>query len=428
MENEAVTGLRTAGRLRTGAVFGCLCVVILGYAWVSAANPRYSDELDYWEIAGNIASGNGYTLRGVDTAFRPPTWPLLLVPAQLFGAGLFAGSLLSVAALIGAAWVAGKLGSDVVGGSSGRLAGLFVLAYPINIYTAATLYPQMLALLLTTLMWWLVARSELESATPLGRMSVLGLSAGLLSLAVPTLAFTAVALLLAASWRPLRSRNWPPLLAAWATAGATIGAWVARNWMTFGEFIPISTSTGINLLLGNNPNATADSGVNADISATLERVYSQGLSENGRSQEMVREAVRWITENPGEATMLYFQKALHYFVAYDAPATAGRGSQLLGLIAWAVWLVLIALVVVRWSPWGRRRLPALVAEHVMLWIFLANAFVMAVFFTRVRFRTPLDIFMLVEAALGLLILARRRRGPVLNDVESGSGGPAMGRT
>ena len=401
-----------------GVVFLGLCLVVLGYAWASAGSPRYSDELDYWDIAGNVASGQGYTLRGAETAFRPPAWPLLLVPVQLVGAGLFWGSLLSVAALIAAAWVAGRLGSDIVGGSWGRVAALFVLAYPINIYTAATLYPQMLSVFLTALMWALVARSELEAAVTSGRMALIGLSAGLLTLAVPTLAFTAVALLAVASWSPLRARNWRPLVAGWAAAGAAVGAWVVRNWIVFGEFIPISTSTGINLLLGNNPNATADSGVNADISATLDRVYSMGLSENGRSQEMVREALHWIAANPGDALVLYLQKTLHYFVAYDAPATAGRGSQLLGLLAWTVWLALIVLVVIRWSPWGRNRLPVLVAERVMLWVFLANALVMAVFFTRVRFRIPLDVFVLVEASLGLLLLFRRHRAPVPEQAEA----------
>lgn len=407
-----MNGARTQPRW-IGITFLVLCAVVLAYAWVSAAGTRYSDELDYWEIAGNLATGQGFIQRGAPTAFRPPTWPMALVPAQLFGLGMIGGSLTSVAALVGAAVLAGKLGRTVTGQASGAVAGLFVLAYPINIYTAATLYPQMLALLLTVLMWGMLAQSEVDGTASASRMAAFGVSAGLLSLAVPTLAFTALALLAAATWLTWRARKWGAAAIGWGTAGAVVAVWVARNWITFGEFIPISTSTGVNLLLGNNPNATPDSGVNADISETLEKVYALGLSENGSSQVLVKEALQWVTDHPSDATMLYLQKVLHYFVAYDTPATANQGSHLLSVVAWVVWLAVLGLVAVRWSKWGSSRLRILFAEWVMLWIFLANSLVMAVFFTRVRFRTPLDSFVLVEAAIGSLLLVRhtlRRRG------------------
>lgn len=394
-----------------GGTFLLLCLVAVAYAWQSAGDARYFDELDYWEIAGNLATGHGYTRGEVATAFRPPTWPLVLVPAQLLGVGMIAGSLTSVAALVCAAVLASKLGRVIAGHEWGAMAGLFVLAYPINIYTAATLYPQTIALLLTVLMWWMLARSERDNDVPNRRMAVLGLCAGLMSLAVPTLAFTALALLMVATWFALRAGNWGSAVVGWGSAGAVVLAWVVRNWIVFGEFIPISTSTGVNLLLGNNPNATADSGVNADISATLDKVYALGLSENGTSQTLVQEALQWMANNPSEAGALYVQKVLHYFVAYDTPATPGQGSPVLAVVAWAAWLGVLALAAVRWSKWGRRHMQLLFVEWVMLWVFLANSLVMAVFFTRVRFRTPLDSFVLVEAALGLLLLLQHGARP-----------------
>lgn len=387
------------------AVFLALCVAVLLYVWAVRNGERYADEMDYWSIAGNVAQGNSFTLNGVPTAFRPPAWPLLLVPAQLVGADVGAATLISAACLIVAAVIAGRLGVLLTRHPLGKLAAIFVLAYPINIYTASTLYPQMLALMCTLAMWWVLARTETNGV---GRSwadaLILGASAAVLTLAVPTMAFTGVAFLVACSVLLWKRRFRGAILASWGLAGAIVGAWTIRNWLVFHEFIPLSTSTGINLLLGNNPNATADSGVNADISASLERVYSMGLSENGRSQELTREALDWVAQHPWDAFVLYLQKTAHYFVAYDAPATSGQGGTLLGVVAWAAMLGVVALTVVRWTPWGRLRFPVARAEWMMLFVFLANAPVMALFFTRVRFRVPLDSFLLVEASIGMLVV------------------------
>lgn len=390
------------------AVFLILCVAVLLYVWGARSGDRYADELDYWAIAGNVAQGNGFTINGVPTAFRPPAWPLLLVPAQLVGADVGLATLTSAACLIVAAAIAGRLGVLLTRHPLGRLAAIFVLAYPINIYTASTLYPQMLALLCTLSMWWVLAKAEADEADrSWSDALVLGASAGVVTLAVPTMAFTAVAFLVACSVMLWKRRFWGGLITSWGLAGAIVGAWTVRNWFVFREFIPLSTSTGINLLLGNNPNATADSGVNADISASIERVYSMGLSENGRSRELTREALDWVSQHPWDAFVLYLQKTAHYFVAYDAPATPGQGGTVVGIVAWTAMLGILALTVVRWTPSGRSLFPVARAELVMLFVFLANAPVMALFFTRVRFRVPLDCFLLVEATIGTLIVLSR---------------------
>lgn len=388
-----------------GIALVVMCLGVLGFVWWNRLSERYADEEDYWRIAGNLVAGNGYAL-DAPTAFRPPAWPLLLVPFQLLRLELGTASVASALCLIAAAVLAGRLGMLLTRHRLGAIAALLVLGYPINVYTAGTVYPQMLALLAVVVMWWYLARAEGSGwRLPWRSGAALGVAAGVLALSVPTLAFTAVALLVVASvplWR--RGGSVGAVLAAWGSAGLLVGAWVVRNLITFGEFIPLSTSTGINLLLGNNPNATADSGVNADISHILQRVYSMGLSENGRSDALTREALAWITANPGDAVALYLQKMGHYFVAYDAPASAGRGSLLIAAIAWVSFGALVVFAALRWTPWVRKRFPVSFSEWTMLVIFVANAPLMAVFFTRVRFRIPLDAFLCVEAAIGLLAI------------------------
>ena len=54
------------------------------------------------------------------------------------------------------------------------------------------------------------------------------------------------------------------------------------------------------------------------------------------------------------------------------------------------------------------------SERFFLGLFVANAFVMAIYFTRTRFRQPLDSILLIEAGIGIavavaLFISHRRK-------------------
>ena len=92
--------------------------------------------------------------------------------------------------------------------------------------------------------------------------------------------------------------------------------------------------------------------------------------------------------------------------------TTSAGSTTQRLIAYLSFAMLVLLVLTRLLL--RRRLPLGPTERLFLGLFLANALVMAVFFTRTRFRQPLDNILLIEAAIAAavmisLISARRRK-------------------
>ena len=109
--------------------------------------------------------------------------------------------------------------------------------------------------------------------------------------------------------------------------------------------------------------------------------------------------------------VLYGAKVANYFSPYNEPVTASEGSTAQRLIAYLSCALLVLLVLTRLLL--RRRLPIGPTER----LFLVNAFVMAVFFTRTRFRQPLDSILLVEAAvavaviIGLISASRTKPGP-----------------
>jgi hypothetical protein len=105
--------------------------------------------------------------------------------------------------------------------------------------------------------------------------------------------------------------------------------------------------------------------------------------------------------HPVDALTLYFAKFVNYFSPYNQPVTASEGSSGMRWIAIASWVGVVALVVLR--LWWRKYLPLDRSERFFLGIFLANAFVMAAYFTRTRFRQPLDSILLVEAGIAIAL-------------------------
>lgn len=389
---------------------------LMAYALHTGVPLRYADEHQYLEIAMSLRNGQGFELEGLPTAYRPPVWPAVMAVFLMLGLPVSSLSVVPAGAMIAAAIAAAVLGVRLTRSSWGALTGVAVLAYPLNIYTAVTLYPQALATLLVVTLW-LVSVLILDGRTGKDRGSavlylVLGLIAALLALSVPTMAFTGVAVMVGVV---LAVRGDRVRAALYACSGlvAPIAAWSVRNIVTLGALIPLSTNSGVSLLVGNNPTATGSSGVDVDISGPLGAAST--MSEVERDTFLRSTALDWIRGHPIDSLMLYIAKVANYFSPYNEPVTASGGGTAQRLVAYLSFAVLVLFVLAR--LFLRRRLPLGYTERLFLGLFFVNALVMAVFFTRTRFRQPLDNIVLVEAAVALAVIiglksaSRRNAGP-----------------
>jgi hypothetical protein len=404
-------------------LFAGFALAILGLSYASGSTFDYGDEREYAELARNLASGNGYVLQGQHTAFRPPAWVLILAPAAAIGASNQVLSLIPAICLIIAALLAARLGSSILGYPWGLLVGFAVLLYPLNVYTATTLYPQTFTLALLMWLWVLMAKLNTSSDLPMLLALLSGVACAAMTLAAPTMIFSSVAVL---AWLWFRSQHRLRFLVV-AGLGFVLPilAWTIRNLVSLGSAVIISTSGGLNLLLGNNPNATPSSGIRADISAYGAHADALGMTEIARDRFYTRSALEWIHDNPARAAELYLGKLANYFSAYNEPATSGQGSTIKLLVAWTAFAVVVVLVVVRILLARRGDLPLTAPETFMLFLFIMNGPFMAIFFTRTRFRQPLDSILVVEAALAvsaLLIAVIRKRTPSEEDLDKAAPG------
>ena len=104
--------------------------------------------------------------------------------------------------------------------------------------------------------------------------------------------------------------------------------------------------------------------------------------------------------------MLYLEKTANYFSFRDQLAGSAQPSPLQSAVLAASFLPVLALVAVRLVRVRGR--PLTKDELLLIGLFLLSSLFMAVFFTRVRFRLPLDALAIAVAAAALSGLTARR--------------------
>ena len=211
-------------------------------------------------------------------------------------------------------------------------------------------------------------------------------------------------------WRS--GRELKPAVAAAAIFLAATTATLSPGLHAPGRMVgrPVLTTNGaFNLYLGNNPAATgrfvsiSDTPLGRDWEATRVR-----LGEIGNSERLEREAIAWISDNPGAAAGLAARK-LVYFWQPNTPdaadfASGGPGA----LIRWlevAQYLLILALAA--WAFCGsavvRRDKWILAAMIAGFWLLHALAYVI------LRYRDPAIPLLLVMASAQVAQWARQRR-------------------
>jgi hypothetical protein len=304
--------------------------------------------------------------------------------------------------MIVAAIAATYIGMRLTDSRWGSVAGVFVLLYPLNLYTASTLYPQALATAALLTLWAIAARVESseKASMSVATCALVGLLAAIVMLSVPTLVFTAAATVGWFCWQQ-RGNRVRLLLVSGLCAGVLIGLWTVRNEIALGSPVVFSTTAGENLLIGNNPTATPSSGVAVDTETAMRS--SSGMNEIERDSYLRSVAVDWISDNKGAAVRLYFGKVLNYFSPYNQPVTMSQGGHIEKWVSIASFALLVAGTAARLLL--KSRLPLSGTEAFFLSMFVLNAFVMAVFFTRTRFRQPLDNILIIETTVALVVLS-----------------------
>ena len=125
------------------------------------------------------------------------------------------------------------------------------------------------------------------------------------------------------------------------------------------------------------------------------------LDEFERDRYYRDAAFDWVGDHPGAAATLYVRKVANYFNFRNDLYVDEEASPLKDLVSALSYLPLLALLAVRLAV--VRRFPLSRLEALIVALYLSNALFLALFFTRVRFRLPLDLLLIA----GLCVFAAR---------------------
>jgi 4-amino-4-deoxy-L-arabinose transferase-like glycosyltransferase len=388
----------------------------LGYCVAAGLNvppAPGSDQNECQIIARNLLRGAGY--RGISwgephehpTAVRPPVTPF----CWALGFALF-GERFDVLRVADA--VCGTLsilllfliGRRMFNARVGLLAAGVFAAWPASILLTSSLATEPLFVLLELLFVWLCLWAGDRPGLNLKRFVPAGLCAGVASLTRPNL-------LLLLPLLPLWSavvfrrdvRALVQSLAVPVVAVAVIAPWTYRNYRVFHRFVPVSTLSGTNLLVGNNelvvkyPDRT---GYLLDDKIPGFQGRARGMNEAERDELALQMARTWLSHNRDQWAFLVWIKLKRFCtpVLYQ-PSRVARGAML------ASWgpvfpLALPALVATLWSFTRNRDIGLIV--HALILSALTGYLVLYVI---PRYRFPIEPFFILLAAVSVDWLATR---------------------
>ena len=294
--------------LRSGAIVVGLAIAASA-AWVSVVHSApLSDYGSYFNAARGMALGHGLILEGHPSAYWPVGYPAFLAPLfALFGASMSVVKAANVVLHGAAALLAWMVARRLMGHGVALAAGIAVAVWPDLLFycgesASENLFVPLLLGFLLLLVMWVDSRRLLHAAAAgavLGACVLTRVTAQGLVVLVPA----AIVLL-------RRSRaGLVPAAALLVAFALVVSPWVARNAIRMGAPV-ITTNSGVNLVMANNPKA--DGGYN--VAGLMPAVpLSSPANEVLADRTYTKRALSFILGHPGDALRLVPAKAYHLF-------------------------------------------------------------------------------------------------------------------
>lgn len=388
-------------------------VVTLAAILASGDTLRVPDEGDYRSIAKHVAEGKGFTIDGqTPTAYRPPLYPLFLAIVYRMNerplSGKLAGSLFWGASIVVAYFISRKL----FGSSTAMTTAILMAFYLPLMFYNSLLITEVLATLLVGLLF--LCLIDYEQSHRLRALAAGGIALGLAGLTRTAFLGLAPIVILWLFVSPKIDRKFSRAILFVICAAVVVAPWSVRNYLTFGQFVAVDTNSGVNFLLGNNPETPLTHSWEANEPGrvkALEAAFADGPQDEAEFQaQAFREGLSFIIHNPGRAIVLFVGKVMDFwemeriffglFVSGSWWLTAPTGWLIVLLIqlSFVATLLLAILGLCLAGPSPARLLVTLIAVGLTI--------IYSVAFSHSRFNVPLFSILIPFSAYGLMIVKR----------------------
>ena len=398
-------------KYRNPIVHGCAFFFLIAgliYSYSLGDNLRYPDAQKYYAVAVNVASGNGYSVDGVNpTAFFVPVWPLVLAFFIKLGVPIWGLRYLNFIFLAACVYIIRSILRRNQAEAGAPIAAVLLIGYGVLFYTAGTLYTQTLA----TMEILLIVRLVIGQPFGYGRAVALGGLSALLILTHPSGVFipplVVFWLLLPKNFHLLRKTVISALVAV-----LLISIWSYRNYTAFDRFIPITSHGADTLYFGNNPDISLDAWYTYFYEDEYKEV--QKLPEAEKNSYYLHKTLEFWKEQPGVAIKLYLTKLVDYFNFYDHLYVKQEFSLTRRVIMFVTYYPLLLCLILRLFSACRVSLSK--TEKLLTAVYIVSALFYALFLPRIRFRLPFDAVLITHIGIMYSLL----RSSLLADSSKGA--------
>ncbi len=389
-------------RLLAPVVLAIIAMLALRIAvMIALPQPVASDSAAYMAMATSLAKGGPMHDLFGSVAFYSPGYPLLLAaPFALFSATPAVALAINLGLAAVTALMIHRLALRLAGDRRAALiaTSAYALWLPSLLATATLAKENLTTPLLLGFAHAML--SLIDTRRPLATATIAGLcyGAGVLAGASSLLIAASVALALIMRRRRHGATITGAAIAFSLATAAIIGPWLVHTSATFGHPV-LTTNSGFNLYLGNNPAATGDFVSIADtpVGPDWHRMR-ETLGEEGSARALGEQARAYMRAHPGRTAQLAALKLVRFWTP-NVPDANEQGTIVKAAIRWSDVAQHVLIVVLgSYGLWQCRRNPdaALLAAIITsFWAVHAATYVI------VRYREPIMPIMIVFAALAL---------------------------
>jgi hypothetical protein len=429
--------------------FGLFIIFVVGPATGVSSSFGGEGHDGYWEIAWNVARGNGFVFEpgGPPELHRPPVAPLLLAPLTLLPASSQQAALVLLnSLLIGAiCYFLFDLASRISGSQAAGIAVGILLLYPWLYWHAKNPMNIISQTLGVVFLLDLIASGFLRSDRPaisvypfdctVGRLVLTGVAAAVLALTHGTALLAIVFLLLLVLIAGIVKGNRHWILAAiipGVVAMVCIAPWTYRNWKVTHRFVPIVHSAGFAYFLGSAHWGFGSDGkglsagdnfkgvfVAAHLPDASSTVRYCGVTDVTVANELGNAMVKDMKSYPGKLFTKTFLNALEFYfpIVYSvskghflSPKTIASAMESLALsiVHFLLWGLAIVGI---WTTKDKivRRSQLLVLLSIGL--LCIPYFPVIAFIGHAQYAAPIVPLLAILAASGVLALGGSRQAP-----------------
>lgn len=373
---------------------GLAALLRLAFVIKSGAGGISPDAGDWMNTGWRIASGEGF-----GGSWRPPAYAFYLAGVfSVFGKSVMAAKLGNVLLGTATVWLAYLTAKLLFTRRAAMITAALISFYPYFIaYTGDLLSETFLTFMLAGSVY-LVAR--VSSAPTWGNIAAAGVAIGLTGLTKST---TLPFFILACAWIWWRGRSFKAAFMAGVFTLLTITPWTLRNYFHYDKsyLMPVSTpwfslyGSACDEALYPESLPELDHPPADDIFAPAipkDWTYVSALPLPERDKYCKEKALAWIKANPDKLFRLMKLRFVHFWHLYPVMAWPWQKKAAMFTSGLYIPLCVVGLIV----AWRRFK-----ETSLLLALFLSYTAVHMFFVVTLRYRVPIDTFVMMAAALAL---------------------------